>query len=203
MGVSRHGNAPKNLGIDIMSFTGAKMPPFKKNILTKCFVEVIIMSKKYSGRVDLNVDGFVDRNNQYGGISFYFVLEENKVKQIFFRCPCYNNNAVTPVNAFRVGVPLSQIGDLNGFAKSMIAQMGLRTDNAIKEHSVIGVGNYINFSFRIKGKRCFEEVAVAAGNVNNRNSVKYTQLKNAGSLVEMLKASSRLLERNTGCAFYE
>lgn len=168
------------------------------------------MSKKYSGRVDLDVSGFMDSNNQYASLRFYFMIEENKVQQIYFSCRCYNNDAVTPVNSLRVGVPLSQIGDLNGFAKSLIAQMGLRADNSIKEHSVIGSSNFANFSFRIKGKRCYNRDAIALGDVNKlmkngnkHNSVKYTQLQSAGSLVEMLKASSRLLERNTGCAFYE
>lgn len=162
------------------------------------------MSKKYSGRVDLDVTGFMDGNNQYANLRFYFVLEENKVQQIYFSCRCCNNNAVTPVSNLRVGVPLSQIGDLNGFAKSLVAQMGLRADNSIKEHSVIGNSNFANFSFRIKGKRCFNGDAIALGDMRNKpNGVKYTQLQSAGSLVEMLKASSRLLERNTGCAFYE
>lgn len=161
------------------------------------------MGKKYRGAIVLQVNGFADQyNNQYGFI-FRFNLIENIVSSycIFLT---QNNRIVAQLtsNGRRVGVPLSKIGNLNGFVNSIMKQLGLRFHKPNKRHIVNGLGMPMLFEHTINGNRCYNNNSFWAWE-DKRKIAGHTQLRHDCSIFEMLKASSRLLEKNTGAYFFE
>lgn len=181
------------------------MKQINKGLTKKGF---IIMGKRFNGRVDVIMAGFRTADNGYSNFRLSVVLEQNMVSQLFGFFEFHNGMQRIPLENLRVGVPLSQVGDINGFVRYAASQMGLRFDDSIKEHVVVGMGNGISFNYRIKETKCYNSNATAVMTpqglpVAKTNRVKHTRLREANSLVEMLKASSRLLEKNSGYTFYE
>ena len=166
------------------------------------------MAKKYDGRIDLIMFGFKTSNRPPSYFRLSIVLEQNIVSQLVCSFESANGIQRLPLGDLKVGVPLAEIGDIDGYVRGAASQMGLGFDNSIKEHIVIGAGNFVGFKYLIKDKRCCDyEAAIAVRKLGypavNPNRVTCSRLREANSVVEMLKASSRLLERNSGYAFYK
>ena len=88
------------------------------------------MAKKYDGRIDLIMFGFKTSNRPPSYFRLSIVLEQNIVSQLVCSFESANGIQRLPLGDLKVGAPLAEIGDIDGYVRGAASQMGLIFDNS-------------------------------------------------------------------------